>query len=324
MSLGSYRNDGKYWPLNTKILVIVNHYDADVGWASQIEFPHLIYEKEMPSKEPFNAINRAKSETNLLKFIAEFYEDLPDNIITIHQYEHKFYHDGSLLQILNDPNFTHKYQQSITPGYLSFNNFILGDVYAQIPHMLSSGWWLATMEPWFGPIKEYGNFTAGKRGCAQFIVSKERIQSLPREFYANMYQWLVENTLEESYVGFNPITKCRLSSPIDYHPNSNWYTSRYMEWSWELIFTSWKPHENITVNINGHTFSARYGQHRYYRDVTTHLLKRLHNGKLEIPSVSDFNRIFGDVMVNTVKCLRIILDGNESVIPEDRMIVDLA
>src|SRR5262245_23480909 len=103
--LQSLRNDGKYWPEPTRFLVIVNQYDGDVRWAERLHFPHIIYEKNKPEKEPFNAINKAKAETNLLKFISEFYDDLPENIIQVYQYEYKYHHDGSLVDILNSPDF---------------------------------------------------------------------------------------------------------------------------------------------------------------------------------------------------------------------------
>ena len=191
IQLSSLTNNGKYWPVSTRYLVIVHQYDGDIAWASRLKFPHIIYEKEKPEKEPFSAINKAKGETNLLKFIAEFYDDLPDNIIQVYQYEYKSYHEGSLVDILNDPDFEKKYAESKSRGFWNFNKDIMGDVAPQIPRMLESGWWQMAMSPWFGDIHDYGNFTEGKRSCAQFVVSRERIRSLPREFYANMYNWLV-------------------------------------------------------------------------------------------------------------------------------------
>jgi hypothetical protein len=105
------------WDLNTNFLVIVNHYDYDVGWAEKIGYKYIIYEKNQPEKEPFNAENKAKSETNLLKFISDFYDSLPQNIITIHQYEYKWYHVGSIVSIINSPNFESNYYNSKTPGF---------------------------------------------------------------------------------------------------------------------------------------------------------------------------------------------------------------
>ncbi len=199
----------------------------------------------------------------------------------------------------------------------------------QIPRMLESGWWPMAMEPWFGNIQDYGNFTQGKRSCAQFVVSRERIRTLPREFYSNMYHWLVTNTIGEINTGFDPVSKIRDPTPLDNHSNSNYFTSRYMEWSWELIFTSYKSYESISIPILVSTSAsenksirfmyALYGAKKYYRDVTHEVIYHfLRDGKIVIPAVANFSELFTDVVFNSAKELVINVDGIEYIIPEIR------
>lgn len=308
------------WTEDTKFFVIVNHYDADVSWASRLKLPYIIYEKEQSDKEPFSAANKAKSETNLLKFIYEFYDKLPKNIITVHQYEFKFYHQGSLVEILNDIELYEKYKKSTTKGFYAFNDFILGNIEPQISKMLESGWWPKTMEPYFGKIKEYGNFTLGKRGCSQFIVSRKRIHSLPQQFYKNMYNWLVNNTLDQPKIGFNLVDKTRLPDPIDKSILSNYHTSRYMEWSWELIFTSVKRNEKLSVTIyKRHKFYALYGALSYFVNVTDIFLDKFVDDKIiEISSNIKFNDFFGDPISGETKSLFIVVNNVNHIIKEDR------
>lgn len=45
-----------FWTRDTDFLVIINHYDNDVSWSEKIKLPYVIYEKNQPDKEPFNAI----------------------------------------------------------------------------------------------------------------------------------------------------------------------------------------------------------------------------------------------------------------------------
>ena len=183
----------------------------------------------------------------------------------------------------------------------------MGDANEQVVRMTKSGWWGNTMELWFGNINDYGNFTRGKKACGQFVVSRERIKSLPREFYCNMYQWLCENTIGDVNVGYNKVTKSRLSTPIDKHPNSNFYTSRYMEWTWELIFTSYKQNYKQNENIN---FYALYGHGKYFRNVT-HIVKNfIKDNEINIPKTIKFNNLFGDTVFGVEKILIISLDGN--------------
>lgn len=298
------------WDKDTEFLVIVGYYDYDVSWAKKLKFPHVIYYKEKPEKEPFSAINKAKGETNTLKFIFDFYDNLPKNIIQVHQYDKKHYHTGSLVDILNAEDFLEKYNSSKTRGYWSFNNAILGSVKDQITRMKESGWWEGCMQKYFGDIENLGDFTLGKKGCSQFVVSRERILSLPKEFYLNAYNWLVKNSLTEEHTDYDPINLCRINTKNWQHSNSNCYTSRYMEWSWELIFTSYKPWEKTNYFLNdGKKILVLYGFEGYKRDVTFEYLNLLNknNGKFPIGKLNDY---FGDTVENSFKVLEIIINNN--------------
>ena len=90
----------KLWTKDTKFFIIFNYYDSDISWTQRLKLPYQIYYKERPDKEPFTAMNKAKSESNICKFLYDFYDDLPENIIFVHQYEYKWYHQGSLVDIL--------------------------------------------------------------------------------------------------------------------------------------------------------------------------------------------------------------------------------
>lgn len=312
------------WNPDTPFLVIVNYLDHDVSWAEKLVFPHVIYYKDTPEKEPFSAINKAKSETNLLKFIVDFYDSLPCNIITVHQYEKRFYHDGSLVDILNDPLFETKYKMSKSRGFWNFGTQILGSIIPQIGKIGESGWWSNCMEPYFGPIGDFGDFTNGKLGYSQFVVSRERIHSLPKEFYSNMYNWMVENTLDEGDTDYDPITLCRKQTINWEHPNSSHNMSSYMEWCWELIFSPKKSIEDCFVSLSdGRKMYATYGSNLCYRDVTDlvfdYLLDKTTN-KISIPSDFSFNGIFGDPIYGSVKTLKIFIDDKLIEINETRHI----
>jgi hypothetical protein len=289
------------WYKSTKYLVLINYYHGDIAWRTRLNFPFIIYSKETPEREPYNAENKAKSETNLLKFIYEFYDMLPENVINVHQYEFKDYsHNGSIVDILNDSQFEYHYAKSDTRGFWNFCSYILGHAAPQVERMKQCGWWRNCMQPWFGEIDMYYNFTLNKRGCAQFVVSRDRIRSLPREFYRNMYDWLVQHSTGPP----------RGIDGLD-EPTSNFYTSRYLEWTWELIFTVHKRTENVWQPIDSSQnvlVRGLYGAGNYEINVTNRLLKACldHTGKrLVIPASFSFNRLFGDPLSNTEKRLRI-------------------
>jgi hypothetical protein len=198
----SPHNENLVWNKNTRYLALVNYYDHDVSWARKLNHPHIIYYKNRTDKEPFSAANKAKDEINLMKFIADFYDNLPMNLIFLHQYEIKpFSHDGSVVDIINHPQFEARYNASKSVGFWSINRPRMESVWHHVDWMLESGWWPTCMEPYFGPIRDVGDFLLGKTCCSQFVVSRQRIHSLPREFYRNSYDWLVSRpALENSSI----------------------------------------------------------------------------------------------------------------------------
>lgn len=316
------------WNEETPYFVIIysDNDNDDTSWTSNLKFPFII-----ESSKKYKNV----SGLHILKFIIDSYESMPQNIIFINQYEKKFYHFGSLIQLLNDDNFEINYHNSKSEGYWNFGNQILGSVYPNINKLSTSGWWKECMEPHFGSICEYGDFTNGKKRYSQFVVSRDRIKSLPLEFYTNMYEWINNNTIIVENLKYNAITLCPEYTCANEnlillnHSNSSYNISKYLDWSWELIFTSWKIHEHTFIVLqdrNEHKFIAIYGSGKYYRNVTSYILKHFIQNKdgglkIVIPSSVNFNDIFGDVTPGTVKKLIIHIDNNMIEIDEHRNIV---
>lgn len=326
--------------MDTPFLVIVNQNDRDISWVQKLRFPHIVMNKDpcYDNKTVQDGMQGStKLEVKFLKFIIDSYDSLPQNIILINQYERKFYHDGSLVDLLNDPQFENKYRNSKSSGFWNFNTQLLGSMIPHVGRMMESDWWPKCMEAYFGSIVICGDFSNGKKGYSQFAVSRDRIQSLPLKFYTNMYDWLLTNTLDCEGVTYDPITLCPeysskwvnkiIGSGLGHswdHPNSSYHISKYMELSWEFIFTSWKPHENIDIILsNGKSIFALYGYGSYYRNVTSHIITNFldqKHGTVMIPYHVNFNDLFGDVTPGCVKTLRLILDGKMTEINESRTI----
>ena len=310
-----------------------------------------------PRPGPFVAANVAKAESNLLKFCAEFYDDLPPFIAQVYQYERKACHEGSLVDLLNDPGFERRLANSRTPGFLSINCMAMGDARPQHAYMMSSGWWSACVAPYFpgAPMPALlGNWTQGKMACAQFVVSRDRVRSLPRAFYANMYAWLVRHGTggvpqPADAGGWRPAAAGERGDP-----RSHFWTSRYLEWTWELFFTAAKPGERFHVDVSllprtraptptlssspstlqrtpaaieGTGAVARvgalYGSQLFSREATQALLSRYWNAQeccLHVPADADFNAIFGDGHCGTAKVLRVFVGAQEWELPERRAV----
>lgn len=329
---------------NYEYLIIVNYYDYDISWLKRLHLPYRIYYKNKPEKEPFNAKNKAKSESNILKFCYDFYDNLPKNVIFVHQYEYKWYHEGSLVEILNNPSLSTIFKKSKTPGYFNINSHKMCAITPQIWKFKNSGWWYHTMEPFFGKIENLHNFTEGKGVAAQFIVSSDRIRSLPRYFYSNMYNWIVNN--EFGLPGKRNLkTNSREISRVDNHILSSFHLSRYLEFTYELIFSTYKKNENcwtklsvpnlekttlFTINDYQQTkqieyinLRALYGADNYLVNVTSITTKEFwFCGQLMIHPDIKFNQVYADYLVGIEKKLYLYLKKNNKIyqyqLPENR------
>ena len=292
------------WTTND-ILAIINFYDYDVSWAKKLKIPYIIYYKEQDEERPFSAENKAKSETNLLKFIVDFYDYLPKYIVNLHQYNIKHYWIGDMTKLIGSKkDLVNKIQHSNTKGFMSLIPYTLGNLEKQIPPMKISGWWDGTMKRYFGNIERYGNYTLKRGGCAVFMVARENIRSLPKEFYQNMYDWLCKNSIGNLIQGTISKNKTRKPSRIDLHPNSHWYTSRYMEWSWEFIFTRKYivDDSRLIIKNTPSLYKITYGNNLKTIDVTEKFTNTfIKNNRIIVPKGTNFNDFFGDPVKNTLK-----------------------
>ncbi len=295
------------WNTTTPFLVLVNYTSGNISWVSRLSFPYIIYYKDEPEKSPYTV---SKSGSNLLKFITDFYDSLPGNIIVVNQ--------NNLADVLNDSSFVSKYSESVTPGFWNFNSCTIGSIINELVCIRKSGWWTACMEPYFGAMEGYGDFAGGKKGGSQFVVSRERILSLPVGFYRGMNKWLIANSLENVSSEVSKVTNGDILSTIYKYPLSNLSTSRYLEWSWELIFTVSRM-AILPRSYPGSGLLALYGAGSYYRNVTEHVTKYfLQDGKLVIPKTAKFNDLFSDSLCGATKKLEISYGGVTCMIDEQR------
>ena len=248
LSLASHR------PLG--FLHVISIYHQDLRWTSNLLGPHVFFRKDTPDFEPFNDVNICGAELNVLKFIIDFYDSLPTLMVFTHPYNRKWTHHGDLSKLVND--LYRKQDQLGTfgpvdprvpryePGQECIKKFrerrkaqiqakergvrlrnisepLLCDGLVNYAVIKKSGWYESTMEPYFGPMQE--SYAAGNMGTAQFFVRAEAVRRLPLSFYQQMHKYLVRRSTGDLH---------KRSSD----PNSEYYVSRFMEWSWEFIFTA--------------------------------------------------------------------------------------
>ena len=142
-----------------------------------------------------------------------------------------------------------------------------------------------------------------------------------------MYNWIVNH--EIGLPGKrNLLTNSREISNIDNHILSSYHLSRYLEWTYELIFSTYKKNEDWWLKLSVPSqddikIRALYGVDNYLINVTYITKEEFWlNGKLIIHPHITFNKVYTDYLIGTEKLLNINLQKKNKIyqyhLPEKR------
>jgi hypothetical protein len=166
------------------------HMDPALEWAQ--ELPQIltgsratlkVYAK--PAGNPTGGICSA-----FLKHIVDNYDNLPDFTFFLKDEEWSWTHTGSIKQ-----RFIEAIQSR--RRYFNINDAaVLPQIYDS-PHVrLIEEWYTDHIDKWI-PFNRLSDpdWATGYRGGNQFLVHKSLIEELPKEFYINMYRWVMTSGL---------------------------------------------------------------------------------------------------------------------------------
>jgi len=154
--------------------------------------------------------NRGGVCSAYLKHIVDNYDNLPDFIFFIKDEEWSWTHTGSIKE---------RFLEAISSQrrYFNINDAMeLPSVYNS-PHVsLIEQWYTDHIDKWipFSQIPD-PDWATGYRGGNQFLVHKTLIQELPKQFYEEMYRWVMT---------------CGIPSQT---------TDEMLETTWHLFFVIW-------------------------------------------------------------------------------------
>jgi len=166
----------------------------------------LKYYKERED-EPHNVpVNKGMEASAYLKYILDYYDDLPDRVFFCHDEEYSWHHRGSLVDRMHEATMC-------SAEFVNVNKFVLGSIVNNPLYPKIIEWWNRYCKPYVTNMDKYPpDWTYGHLGCAQFLVSSDRIRQYPREFYEGLYEWITTTDLPDSVSG------------------------RFMEWTWHVFW----------------------------------------------------------------------------------------
>jgi hypothetical protein len=193
---------------NTKFLdKLSNNFDIKI-----IQKKKINYDKKYVDHE---VINKANEATSYLSYIIKYYDNLPENMIFIHDENESWHHEGKITD--NITKWIKEYEKS--NGFYEFNNSKTDSCESCYNNNVFKELWEKLI-----PNKKLKNHKFDGKCCAQFIISKDTILSNSIDLYIFFFNWLVNNTRGEGN-----------GNPDDLYSGNR--TGRYSEWLWKAIFT---------------------------------------------------------------------------------------
>ena len=194
--------------------IVVSRYKKNVDFVHKINngknINVMIYDKENKNNPLNIPVNKGNEASVYLKYIIDYYDELTDFTFFIHDDEYAWHHTGSIIDKYNEAVMSNKMYYNINDkNHWRTKNLIDNTLYKELLN-----WYNIYIEDYI-PISKVPNnsdFIYGYLGSAQFLVHKDLIKNFPKEFYINIYNWIITTNL------------------------TNEISGRYLEWVWHIFW----------------------------------------------------------------------------------------
>ena len=171
-------------------VIVSSHFKEDLTWLKRAKWEVAVIDHEgsqPPAIEPLVVIpNRGNEASSYVKYIVDHWANLPDYMAFIHghEYAHHQKYKEHMLELI---------EKAVLTGddYIPLNGYWLGE---PAPGCVKKNYYLQIAKYWylFDPyVKKYPNERLLTDACAQFIVSRNKIQKYPYEAWKRWYDALV-------------------------------------------------------------------------------------------------------------------------------------
>jgi hypothetical protein len=204
------------WHSDTELVIVTAHYKEDLNWLKNSYYPVVLCDKSGADASPFDPdpkcsipFNKGREASSYLKFIIEYYDELPKYVAFIHGHEDAFHHKlpWGILEALdkakkNDYNFIslNNILQITCSDYnnISFHSPIPGNIVrsnVEFHTRIENAW-----DEYFKPILGYDcPKNIRHQCCAQFVVSRQAILRNSKSSYEKLYKFMTDGTEHDGH-----------------------------------------------------------------------------------------------------------------------------
>ena len=189
--------------------IVIANYNKDTTFILKLREPTyvIVYEKEKPDAKYNIPVNKGNEASAYLKYILDFYDDMTEYTYFIHDEEYAWHHTGSVIDKFYEARASNKLYYNIN------DKCVLGSIVTNEWYYKILLWYNKYINKYI-PLSALPNkdWTDGHRGSAQFLVHRDIIRKLPKQFYQDLYDWIITTNLTSNESG------------------------RYLEWTWHLLW----------------------------------------------------------------------------------------
>jgi hypothetical protein len=185
-------------PGDTDVVIVRYENDIDV-MVAQLQskgFTVKVYDKHPGRRgkaDYFVPENKGNEASGFLQYIVEHYHCLPKWIVFLHDHETSWHHEGNIVDRVQEHIGTKR-------KFVNLNTFVwTHETIEWFPCLIR--WYKEYMEKELGPIRQYGDFMTGHKGCAQFIVHRDVVRKRSATFYTRLYAWIMRTDMPSYYSG---------------------------------------------------------------------------------------------------------------------------
>jgi len=158
----------------------------------------MVYDKEN-NDNPYNVpVNKGNEASVYLKYIIDHYDNLSEFTYFIHDEEYSWHHSGSIIDKFKEAKDSKE-------KYYNINHFEWKEALRRDHYEEYLKFYNEIIEEYI-PLKKVPNgeidLRLGYKGCAQFLVHRDLIRCLPKEFYIKLYNWIMTTNLPSKDCGF--------------------------------------------------------------------------------------------------------------------------
>jgi hypothetical protein len=204
--------------------IVVSRYKKNVDFVYKINNNQninvMIYDKENPDNPLNIPVNKGLEASVYLKYIVDYYDNLSDYTFFIHDEEYAWHHSGSIVDKYKEAVLSNKKYYNINDRLIWNQKDMIKKCEGDQTYNHFMSWYDKYIEEYIhiSKIPNNNDFIYGYRGAAQFLVHKDLIRKLPKQFYENIYHWIITTDLP------------------------NYISGRFLEWTWHVF---WEIYPNL-------------------------------------------------------------------------------